>query len=88
MESTYPACLQGKVEAVAREIHEARLAEGHPGSLLDDWLEAEVRVLQSHERSPARLMPGGDLFDLDAQGCWALGETGTSVNHSDQSEAS
>lgn len=81
MQTTYPACLHGEVEAAAREIYECRLAAGRPGTALEDWLEAEARVLESHVHSPARLVPGGDLFDLDAAGCWSVGQTGRRACH-------
>lgn len=62
MESTYPECLHDEIEATARELYERRVAEERSGSPLEDWLEAETHVKESHRGSPARLLPGGDLF--------------------------
>lgn len=51
-----------EIEALAQELYLRRLAEGREPDALRDWLEAEELLLESHRRSPARLLPGGDLF--------------------------
>jgi hypothetical protein len=59
---SFPECLRAEVGQRAREIYERRTQWGLPGDEISDWLDAEAEVIESHEASPARLMPGGDLF--------------------------
>ena len=58
----YPECLRPEIERLAAVIYERRLADGRDPDPFGDWLEAEAIVKHSHEASPARLLPGGDLF--------------------------
>lgn len=58
----FPECLRAEVERIAREIHDHRCADGDPDDPLRDWLDAEEEVLGRCLTSPARRLPGGDLF--------------------------
>lgn len=65
MATPFRECLRPEIEALARERAYHRLVCGEDPDPLGDWLEAEREVLRSHARSPARLMPGGDLFPFE-----------------------
>jgi hypothetical protein len=59
---TFPECLRPEVEALASHLWEARLYHGEPEDAWSDWMDAEDELLSRCFDSPARLMPGGDLF--------------------------
>lgn len=58
----YRECLRPEIEALAREFARHRIEIGDDPDPFNDWIQAEREVMRSHEHSPARLMPGGDLF--------------------------
>ena len=58
----YPECLRPEIERLAQALYERRVAEGRELDPFEDWVAAEALVRTSHEESPARLLPGGDLF--------------------------
>jgi hypothetical protein len=58
----FPECLRSEVEASAHAFYLQRVAAGIDGSPESDWLAAENFVLGRHAHSPARFLPGGDLF--------------------------
>lgn len=59
----FPECLRSEVERVAQEIHDHHLIVSDPADPLQEWLEAEDEVLGRYVESPARRLPGGDLFN-------------------------
>src|SRR5688500_12345853 len=63
-EGRFPQCLRPEIERLAQVLYERRVAEGLPEDPFQDWVDAEAEVMASHESSPARLLPGGDLFPL------------------------
>jgi len=58
----YPDCLRPEIERIAQYLYEQRVAAGRAPDPFGDWVEAEALVMHDHETSPARLLPGGDLF--------------------------
>jgi hypothetical protein len=58
----FPECLRSEVEASAHALYLNRMASGVEGSPELDWLAAENLVLSRYVHSPARYLPGGDLF--------------------------
>jgi hypothetical protein len=58
-------CLRPEIEALAREHAHHRILIGEDPDPFADWVEAEREILRSHAASPARLMPGGDLFPYE-----------------------
>ena len=58
----YPECLEPEIARLAQELYERRLDEGRALDPVADWLQAEELVTAAHRASPARFLPGGDLF--------------------------
>ena len=58
----FPECLKPEIAQLAQAYYAMRVQAGLPEDPLQDWLDAEHAVMVSHRSSPARLLPGGDLF--------------------------
>lgn len=63
-EEHYPACLRPEIARLAAAFYQRRIAEGLEPDAVQDWLDAERYVTRTHRTSPARMLPGGDLFPL------------------------